>query len=175
MAEAAHEAGLEPLQGHGIRIGSALEYLLQGILFEVMKTKGCWAGDSSQLYLRKHAIIIMPYIQAAPYTKNSSDTPCPLCVSRLRSTSSMVPGKQLNHLPNLGVPSLTCHIFLSSWVSQPHPRGPDPGPIFNQAALCAPAQSLIHTSFFILSCPFVPVTSHCIARLNCSTFPLAPS
>ena len=66
VAEAAREAGLEPLQGHGIRIGSTLEYLLRGVPFEVMKTKGRWAGDSFQLYLRKHAVVIAPYIQAAP-------------------------------------------------------------------------------------------------------------
>jgi hypothetical protein len=28
VAGAAHAAGLDPLQGHGIRIGSTLEYLL---------------------------------------------------------------------------------------------------------------------------------------------------
>ena len=63
---AALAAGLEPLQGHGIRIGSTLEYLLRGVPFDVMKAKGRWAGDSFQLYLRKHAVIIAPYIQAAP-------------------------------------------------------------------------------------------------------------
>ena len=63
---AAHAAGLEPLQGHGIRIGSTLEYLLRGVPFDVMKAKGRWAGDSFQLYLRKHAVVIAPYIQAAP-------------------------------------------------------------------------------------------------------------
>ena len=63
---AALAAGLEPLQGHGIRIRLTLEYLLRGIPFDVMKAKGRWAGDSFQLYLRKHAVIIAPYIQAAP-------------------------------------------------------------------------------------------------------------
>ena len=66
VAEAAREAGLEPLQGHSIRIGSMLKYLLQGVPFKVMKTKGRWAGDSFQLYLRKHAVVIAPYIQATP-------------------------------------------------------------------------------------------------------------
>ncbi|KAJ7809688.1 hypothetical protein B0H14DRAFT_1496201 [Mycena olivaceomarginata] len=34
------QAGLEPMQGHGIRIGRAtLEYLLRGVPFDVMKTK----------------------------------------------------------------------------------------------------------------------------------------
>ena len=66
VGEAARAAGLEPLQGHGIRIGSTLEYLLRGVPFDVMKAKGHWAGDSFQLYLRKHAVVIAPYIQAAP-------------------------------------------------------------------------------------------------------------
>ena len=40
MAMTAKAAGLEPLQGHGIRIGATLEYLLWGVSFEVMKAKG---------------------------------------------------------------------------------------------------------------------------------------
>ena len=40
VGEAARATGLEPLQGHGIRIGSTLEYLLRGVPFNVMKTKG---------------------------------------------------------------------------------------------------------------------------------------
>ena len=66
VGDAACAAGLEPLQGHGIRIGSTLEYLLRGVPFDVMKAKGRWAGDSFQLYLRKHAVVIAPYIQATP-------------------------------------------------------------------------------------------------------------
>ena len=66
IGAAARAAGLEPLQGHGIRIGSTLEYLLRGVPFDAMKAKGRWAGDSFQLYLWKHAVIIVPYIQAAP-------------------------------------------------------------------------------------------------------------
>ena len=66
VGEAVRAAGLEPLQGHGIRIGSTVEYLLRGVPFDVMKAKGRWAGDSFQLYLRKHAVVIAPYIQAAP-------------------------------------------------------------------------------------------------------------
>ena len=66
VGKAAHAAGLEPLQGHGIRIGLTLEYLLRGVPFDVMKAKGRWAGDSFLLYLRKHAVIIAPYIQAVP-------------------------------------------------------------------------------------------------------------
>jgi hypothetical protein len=66
VAEAACAANLEPLQGHGIWIGSTLEYLLRGVPFDMMKAQGRWAGDSFLLYLQKHAVIIAPYIQAKP-------------------------------------------------------------------------------------------------------------
>ena len=66
LAKAARAAGLEPLQGHGIQIGSTLEYLLRGVPFDVMKVKGRWSSDAFILYLRKHAQILAPYIQAAP-------------------------------------------------------------------------------------------------------------
>ena len=66
LAQAARAAGMDPLQGHGIRIGSTLEYLLRNVPFEVVKTKGRWSSDAFQLYLRKHAQIMAPYMQAAP-------------------------------------------------------------------------------------------------------------
>jgi len=66
LARATCMAGLDPLQGHGIRIGSTLEYLLRGMPFNVMKVKGWWSSDAFILYLRKHAQILAPYIQAAP-------------------------------------------------------------------------------------------------------------
>lgn len=66
LAQAARAAGLDPLQGHSIRIGSTLEYLLRNIPFEVVKTKGRWASDAFQLYLRKHAQVLAPYMQAVP-------------------------------------------------------------------------------------------------------------
>ncbi|TEB31909.1 hypothetical protein FA13DRAFT_1628746, partial [Coprinellus micaceus] len=50
--------------GHGIRIGPTLEYLLRGVPFDVMKVKGWWASDTFQTYLRKHAQILAPYMQA---------------------------------------------------------------------------------------------------------------
>ncbi|CAA7267787.1 unnamed protein product [Cyclocybe aegerita] len=40
LAKAAKSAGLKPHQGHGIRIGLTLEYLLRGVPFEVVKVKG---------------------------------------------------------------------------------------------------------------------------------------
>lgn len=63
MARAAREAGLEPRQGHGIRIGATLEYLLRGVPFDVMKVKGRWASDAFEKYLTKHAQILAPYMQ----------------------------------------------------------------------------------------------------------------
>ena len=52
------------VQGHGIWISATLEYLLRGMPFEVMKTKGRWASNTFQMYLRKHNQILVPYIQA---------------------------------------------------------------------------------------------------------------
>jgi hypothetical protein len=40
ISKAAQAANLEPLQGHGIRIGSTLEYLLRDVPFNVMKVQG---------------------------------------------------------------------------------------------------------------------------------------
>jgi len=66
LVKAAQAASLEPLQGHGIRIGSTLEYLLHSMPFDVMKVKGWWSSDTFTLYLRKHAQILALYIQAVP-------------------------------------------------------------------------------------------------------------
>ncbi|KAG2029159.1 hypothetical protein BDR03DRAFT_1096313 [Suillus americanus] len=66
LASATRAAGREPLQGHGIRIGSTLEYLLRNIPFDVVKVKGRWASDTFLAYLRKHAQIMAPYMQAVP-------------------------------------------------------------------------------------------------------------
>lgn len=66
LATAARAAGEEPLQGHGIRIGATLEFLLRGVPFEAMKVLGRWASDAFTLYLRKHAQIMAPFVQANP-------------------------------------------------------------------------------------------------------------
>lgn len=66
LVQAAKAAGLDPLQGHGIRIGATLEYLLRGMPFDVMKVKGRWLSDAFSLYLTKHAQILAQYIQAVP-------------------------------------------------------------------------------------------------------------
>ena len=57
---------LPKLTGHGIRIGSTLEYLLRGIPFDVVKAKGRWQSEAFKGYLRKHAQIMAPYMQAEP-------------------------------------------------------------------------------------------------------------
>jgi len=71
MAKAASTVLLDPLQGHGIRIGSTLEYLLRGVPFDVVKAKGRWSSDSFLLYLRKHAQIMAPFMQASPVLQDS--------------------------------------------------------------------------------------------------------
>ena len=54
------------MPGHSIRVSSTLEYLLQGIPFDVVKAKGRWKSDVFWLYLREHARIMVPYMQANP-------------------------------------------------------------------------------------------------------------
>ncbi|KDQ07267.1 hypothetical protein BOTBODRAFT_48913 [Botryobasidium botryosum FD-172 SS1] len=66
LNEAIKSAHLDPMQGHGIRIGSMLMYLLRGLSFKAVKTMGQWASNAFQLYLRKHAQVLAPYIQANP-------------------------------------------------------------------------------------------------------------
>ncbi len=63
MAEA---EGWLQMQGHSIRIGSVLEYLLRGLAFEVVKVIGRWSSDAFLLYLREHGDILAPYIQSSP-------------------------------------------------------------------------------------------------------------
>ncbi|PPQ84439.1 hypothetical protein CVT24_009818 [Panaeolus cyanescens] len=63
---AASHASLARLQGHSLRIGGVLVYLLRGIPFDVVKTLGRWSSDSFSLYLRQHADILAPYIQGSP-------------------------------------------------------------------------------------------------------------
>ena len=58
--------GIPKLPGHGIRVGSTLEYLLRGIPFEVVKAKGRWQSEAFKGYLRDHAQIMAPYMQAEP-------------------------------------------------------------------------------------------------------------
>lgn len=64
--KALQDVGEGPVQGHSLRIGGVLEWLLRGKSFETVKVMGRWASDAFQLYLRKHAAILAPYIQAYP-------------------------------------------------------------------------------------------------------------
>ncbi|KAH7918312.1 hypothetical protein BV22DRAFT_1024796 [Leucogyrophana mollusca] len=66
LSKAARAAGKDPLQGHGIRIGATLEYLLRGVPFDAMKVLGRWSSDAFTVYLRKHAQIMAPYLQENP-------------------------------------------------------------------------------------------------------------
>ena len=61
---AAHN--LPKIPYHGIRVGSTIVYLLRGISFDVVKAKGRWQSDAFKLYLRQHAQIMAPYMQANP-------------------------------------------------------------------------------------------------------------
>ncbi|KAK0444519.1 uncharacterized protein EV420DRAFT_1622731 [Desarmillaria tabescens] len=54
LHKAFKQAKINPLQGHGIRIRSTLEYLLCGTPFDIIKTIGRWKTDAFLLYLRKH-------------------------------------------------------------------------------------------------------------------------
>lgn len=66
LNEAAIAVGLGPIKGHSIRIGGTLEFLLRGVAFEVVKSLGRWSSNTFVLYLRKHAVILAPYIQSHP-------------------------------------------------------------------------------------------------------------
>jgi hypothetical protein len=54
------------IKGHSLRIGGTLEYLLRGVPFDVIQAQGRWASKVFTLYLRKHAMILAPYLQASP-------------------------------------------------------------------------------------------------------------
>ena len=64
LKKATKSAGISPLKGHGISIGSTLQYLLWNVPFEVVKAKGWWASDAFLTYLHKHAQILAPFMQA---------------------------------------------------------------------------------------------------------------
>jgi hypothetical protein len=59
-------AHIPNLKGHSIRIGGTLEYLLRGVPFDVVKTMGRWSSEAFTIYLRQHAMVLAPYLQATP-------------------------------------------------------------------------------------------------------------
>ncbi|KIK77932.1 hypothetical protein PAXRUDRAFT_17174 [Paxillus rubicundulus Ve08.2h10] len=71
LSSMAKKAGIKPLNGHGIHIGSTLKYLLCNVPFEVVKVKGRWVSDAFLTYLRHHAQILTPYMQAQPAVHES--------------------------------------------------------------------------------------------------------
>jgi hypothetical protein len=75
LALVARLAGEELLQGHGIRIGATLFYLLLGLPMEAVKVMGRWSSDAFLRYLRKHAQILTPLIQANPRVRAPSLLP----------------------------------------------------------------------------------------------------
>lgn len=62
IKEAAQKTSIPYVYGHSLRIGATLEYLKQGIPFEVVKRHGRWSGESFAIYLQQHAQIIGPYL-----------------------------------------------------------------------------------------------------------------
>ncbi|KIJ09900.1 hypothetical protein PAXINDRAFT_86812, partial [Paxillus involutus ATCC 200175] len=60
----AKQCGLADLKGHSLWIGGTLFYLLKGIPFDVVKVMGRWAGEAFVLYLRHHALVLAPFLQA---------------------------------------------------------------------------------------------------------------
>ncbi len=66
LKTAAMAASMPALTGHSLRIGGTLEYLLRGLSFEAVKSIGRWQSDAFTLYLRRHAQVLAPYMQANP-------------------------------------------------------------------------------------------------------------
>ncbi|KAI0311424.1 hypothetical protein OF83DRAFT_1166344 [Amylostereum chailletii] len=60
------DVGIHFKQCHGFRIGGTVEYLIRSLPFEVMRAKGRWASNAFLVYMRWHAAIITPWIQAKP-------------------------------------------------------------------------------------------------------------
>ena len=64
IASIVKHCSLANLQGHSLRIRGTLFYLLKGTPFDVVKVIGQWAGDTFTLYLRNHALVLTPFLQA---------------------------------------------------------------------------------------------------------------
>ncbi|KAI0713536.1 hypothetical protein C8Q76DRAFT_796496 [Earliella scabrosa] len=83
VREAATKAGKTiHLTGHSLRVGGTLEYLLRGVSFETVKAIGRWKSEAFALYLRRHAQILAPYLQAeqelhAAFTRLTLQIPPP--------------------------------------------------------------------------------------------------
>jgi hypothetical protein len=74
---AMNSANLPKMQGHSIRIGAVLEYLLRGLSFDIVKTKGRWASDAF-----------------SPLSSRARPDPCPLHASQLSGSRA---GREIDH------------------------------------------------------------------------------
>ena len=63
IGEIVRDNRLKKIPGHGICVGSMLEYLLRGVPFPVVKVKGHCKSDTFRGYLRSHTQIMAPYVQ----------------------------------------------------------------------------------------------------------------
>jgi hypothetical protein len=66
VSSAATAARLPSFKRYSLRIGGTPEYLLRGIPIDVVKSMGSWSSESVIIYLRQHAMILAPYMQATP-------------------------------------------------------------------------------------------------------------
>lgn len=66
LQSSSDKLGLGSLKAHGLQIGGTLEYLLRGVPFENVKTMCRWSSDTFVLYLRKHALVMAPFLQDKP-------------------------------------------------------------------------------------------------------------
>ncbi|KAJ3831888.1 hypothetical protein F5878DRAFT_654755 [Lentinula raphanica] len=98
--KAARNKGLPLLQGHGIRIGATLEYLLRGVPFDAVRVIGRWQSDTFLLYLRKHAEIMAPYLQPELHQAFIHYTMPPVRSDRVLIEYSVGTGGRTALLPN---------------------------------------------------------------------------
>ena len=69
--------GVPWLSVHSLHTGGTLEYLLQGIPFDMVKTMGRWSSNSFQMYLCQHGHILPRYLQVNPDLASTLHFPLP--------------------------------------------------------------------------------------------------
>jgi hypothetical protein len=142
LTKASCRLNVDSLQGHGIWISSSLKYLLQGLPFDVVKAKGCWACNTFFLYLRKHTQIVAPYMQVVPALHESIIclTMPPVCWP-CESPASLTPNNwELWCLLDVSLPSYHCGIHSSRFFptdQTPLFSGQEAFPMFPSRYMCA--------------------------------------
>lgn len=106
------------MQGHGIRIGATLEYLLRGVPFDAVKVIRRWKSDAFLLYLRKHAEIMAPYMQPELHRELMNYTIPPVRCECTPTTRGSMVAECVVHSYTLGI--------AANRVSAEPPRGQDP-------------------------------------------------